>query len=49
MRVPSTGLAAYPDVTVVCEPIERDAQDEQAVTNPTLIIEVLSRSTEEYD
>ncbi|WP_437876750.1 Uma2 family endonuclease [Sorangium sp. So ce513] len=49
VRVPSTGLATYPDVTVVCGPIERDAQDEQAVTNPTLIVEVLSRSTEEYD
>ncbi|WP_437279071.1 Uma2 family endonuclease [Sorangium sp. So ce375] len=49
VRVPSTGLATYPDVTVVCGPLERDAQDEQAATNPTLIVEVLSRSTEEYD
>ncbi|WP_438041225.1 Uma2 family endonuclease [Sorangium sp. So ce128] len=49
VRVPSTGLATYPDVTVVCGPLERDTQDEQAVTNPTLIVEVLSRSTEEYD
>ncbi|KYF79809.1 hypothetical protein BE11_23910 [Sorangium cellulosum] len=49
VRVPSTGLATYPGVTVVWGPIERDAQDEQAVTNPTLIVEVLSRSTEEYD
>lgn len=49
VRVPSTGLATYPDVTVVCGPLERDAEDEHAVTNPTLIVEVLSRSTEEYD
>ncbi|MGK4004207.1 Uma2 family endonuclease [Sorangium sp. So ce1036] len=49
VRVPSTGLATYPDVTVVCGPIERDERDEQAVTNPTLIVEVLSRSTEVYD
>ncbi|WP_437756140.1 Uma2 family endonuclease [Sorangium sp. So ce1389] len=49
VRVPSTGLATYPDVTVVCGPLERDAEDGQAVTNPTLIVEVLSRSTEEYD
>ncbi|WP_437683244.1 Uma2 family endonuclease [Sorangium sp. So ce131] len=49
VRVPATGLATYPDVTVVCGPLQRDAQDEQAVTNPTLIVEVLSRSTEEYD
>jgi Uma2 family endonuclease len=49
VRVPATGLGTYPDVTVVCGPRERDAQDELAVTNPTLIVEVLSRSTEDYD
>lgn len=48
LRTPS-GLATYPDVTVVCGPTERDTEDPQAVTNPTAIIEVLSRSTEEYD
>jgi Uma2 family endonuclease len=48
VRTPS-GLATYPDVTVICGPSERDADDPQAVINPTLIIEVLSRSTEEYD
>lgn len=49
VRVPTTGLTTYPDITVVCGPRERDAKDAQAVTNPTLLIEVLSRSTEEYD
>jgi Uma2 family endonuclease len=44
-----SGLATYPDVTVICGPTERDATDPQAVTNPALIIEVLSRSTEDYD
>src|SRR4051812_5917797 len=48
VRTPS-GLTAYPDVTVICGPSRRDEVDTQAVTNPTLIIEVLSRSTEEYD
>ena len=47
VRVPV--LATYPDVTVICGPTERDETDLQAVTNPALIIEVLSRSTEEYD
>jgi Uma2 family endonuclease len=49
VRVRATGLATYPDVTVVCGPREHDPDDEHAVTNPTLIVEVLSRSTEEYD
>lgn len=48
VRVP-TGLTTYPDITVVCGPRELDGKDPQAVTNPTLLIEVLSRSTEEYD
>ncbi len=49
VRVLATGLATYPDVTVVCGPRERDPHDENAVTNPMVIVEVLSRSTEEYD
>jgi len=48
VRTPS-GLTTYPDVTVICGPTERDVEDQRAVTNPALIIEVLSRSTEEYD
>jgi len=49
VRVRDTGLATYPDVTIVCGPSERDPEDENAVTNPIVIVEVLSRSTEEYD
>lgn len=49
VRVPTTGLTTYPDITVVCGPRERDATDPLAVTNPTLVVEVLSRSTEKYD
>jgi Uma2 family endonuclease len=48
IRVPATGLATYPEVTVVCGPRELDS-DGIAVTNPTLLVEVLSKSTEEYD
>jgi Uma2 family endonuclease len=49
VRVRATGLATYPDVTVVCGPRELDPDDPHAVTNPTLIVEVSSPSTEEYD
>lgn len=49
VRVRATGLTTYPDVTVVCGPRERDSEDPHAVTNPTLIVEVGSPSTEEYD
>lgn len=49
VRVKATGLITYPDVSVVCGHIERDTTDSNAVCNPTLIVEVLSPSTESYD
>jgi Uma2 family endonuclease len=49
VRVPATGLATYPDVTVVCGPREVHAEDENAVVNPSLLVEVLSPSTAAYD
>ena len=49
IRVAATGLAAYPDLSVVCGKLETDAEDPQAVTNPVLLVEVLSDSTEARD
>jgi Uma2 family endonuclease len=49
VRVRASGLATYPDVTVVCGPLERDPDSEATVTNPTLLVEVLSQSTEAFD
>jgi Uma2 family endonuclease len=49
VRVRATGLATYPDVTVVCGAIERDPENEHTLTNPVVLVEVLSDSTEGYD
>jgi len=51
IRVLATGKATYPDVSMVCGPIEGDPADPGAATliNPTLIVEVLSPTTEPYD
>jgi Uma2 family endonuclease len=49
IRVLATGLATYPDVTVVCGPLERDPESRTTVTNPQLVAEVLSDGTEDYD
>ena len=49
LRVRATGLATYPDVTVVCGPLERDVEDPHAAVNPTVLVEVTSESTEAYD
>lgn len=47
--VPATGLATYPDVSVVCGRTVRAEPDPLAVVNPVLLVEVTSDSTEEYD
>ena len=51
VRVLATGKATYPDATVVCGPIEGDPADPSGatITNPTLLVEVLSPSTEQDD
>lgn len=49
VRVATTGLATYPDVTVICGPIQPEPNDANTALNPTLLVEVLSNSTEEYD
>ncbi|HEY2156987.1 MAG TPA: Uma2 family endonuclease [Isosphaeraceae bacterium] len=49
VRVDRTGLYTYPDVIAVCgEPRFEDAEVD-TLLNPTLIVEVLSPSTERYD
>ena len=47
--IPATGLYAYPDASVICGPLEFVDEHQDMVTNPTLIVEVLSDSTEAYD
>jgi len=49
VRVTATGLATHPDVSVVCGCVEHDAEDPMAATNPGVVVEVLSPSTESYD
>ena len=49
VRVSAKGLYAYPDVVVVCgEPRFLD-EARDTLLNPTLLVEVLSPSTEAYD
>jgi Uma2 family endonuclease len=49
IRVPATNLSTYPDVSIVCGPLERAEDDPNAVTNPRVLVEVTSASTEDYD
>lgn len=49
VRVSATGLSTYPDGAVVCGKTVRADDDPLAVSNPVLLIEVTSSSTEQYD
>jgi len=51
IRVQATGLATYPDASVVCEALETDPEDPlgHSVVNPIVLVEVMSPTTEDYD
>jgi Uma2 family endonuclease len=51
LAVKATGLRFYPDASVYCGALERDEEDAsgETVTNPTVLFDVLSKSTEAYD
>ena len=49
IQVSPTGLYTYPDLSVVCGELECDDDQQDTVLNPTLLVEVLSGSTEAYD
>lgn len=49
LRIDATDRSTYPDVAVVCGPREVSKADPNAVTNPVVIVEVLSDSTEADD
>ena len=49
VRIRASDRATYPDLHVVCSGVEADPDDPHAVVNPTVIVEVLSSSTEDRD
>lgn len=49
VRIQSANLYTYPDVVVVCGQPHFEDDQVDTLTNPTLIVEVLSKSTASYD
>lgn len=49
VHIPRTGLYTYPDVVVVCDQAQFQDAEQDTLLNPTVIVEVLSPSTEQYD
>lgn len=49
VRIEASDLTTFPDVSVVCGDAQASALDPNALVNPTLLVEVTSKSTEDYD
>ncbi len=49
VKVGASGLYTYPDIVVACNSPQFDDPREDTLLNPSVIIEVLSPSTEAYD
>lgn len=49
VKVPPTGLYTYPDIVIICGRPQFEDRHRDTLLNPTVIFEILSRSTEGYD
>lgn len=49
IHIPSNSLYTYPDISVICGKPELADAIHDTITNPSLIIEILSKSTYDYD
>ncbi|OWK71056.1 Uma2 family endonuclease [Pedobacter sp. AJM] len=49
MNIPENTLFTYPDISIYCNKIKHLEEDENTTLLPTVIIENLSPSTEDYD
>jgi Uma2 family endonuclease len=45
----ANSLYTYPDLSIICDEIETIGKRKSTVTNPTVLIEVLSATTQDYD
>jgi len=49
IHVPANTLFTYPDISIVCGPVKTLNNDNYNILNPSIIIEVLSPGTKNYD
>lgn len=49
VKIGTLGIYTYPDITVVCGESELEDSEQDTLLDPTVIIEVLSPSTQRYD
>ncbi len=49
VNIPNISLFTYPDVSIYCNEPQTIDSEKDSATNPTVIIEILSKSTRNYD
>lgn len=49
IHIPENSLFTYPDISIVCGDLIQAPEDENSVIRPSIIIEILSGSTRQYD
>lgn len=49
IHIPENSLYTYPDISIICDKPETTDAFKDSVINPSVIIEVLSKSTKDYD
>jgi Uma2 family endonuclease len=49
VHIPQNTLYTYPDITIICGKPETTDEKKDTITNPSVIIEILSKTTRDYD
>lgn len=49
IHIPSNTLYTYPDISIICGGIETTDEQFDTASNPSVIIEILSATTKDYD
>jgi Uma2 family endonuclease len=49
IHIPENTLYTYPDISIICRDIVTDQKDDDNVIQPSVLIEILSPSTKNYD
>ncbi|MBO9591612.1 MAG: Uma2 family endonuclease [Niabella sp.] len=49
VHIPENTLFTYPDISIICGDIVSSPEDAETAVAPTVLIEILSRSTRDYD
>ena len=49
LHIPEVGLYTYPDLLIMCGKVDVSPNDDETFMNPSVVIEVLSKSTRAFD